>query len=182
MRFSVASLLAMGWSPSRPAGKDESELLVDRDVDALFHALEPRAFVEGNPKVRRLFKDVRAVEQDYYTRTGIFPIMHAVAIRNDLVKEHPWLPEAVFRAYSQAKTMAYQSMGKNWFFETLPWYAQEMENTRQVMGNNFFPYGIEPNRKALETLFRYSHEQGLAQRELTIEELFEPSTLKLMES
>jgi 4,5-dihydroxyphthalate decarboxylase len=165
-----------------PADKDESELLLDRDVDALFHALEPQAFVEGNPNVRRLFSDARATEQDYFARTGIFPIMHAVAIRNDLVKTHPWLPEAVFNAYSESKTMGYSEMRRRWFYETLPWYAQEIEKTESVMGKNFFPYGIEPNRKTLNTLFRYSHEQGLASRQLTIEELFVPSTLKLTES
>ena len=164
-----------------PEGKDESDLLVDRDVDALFHALEPRAFVEGHPKIRRLFRDVRTTERDYFSRTGIFPIMHAVAIRNDLVSKHPWLPEAVFDAYSQSKNMAYQTMRKEWFYETMPWYAQELENTKNVMGDNFFPYGIGPNQKTLETLFRYSYEQGLSSRQLTIEELFEPSSLKLME-
>ncbi|MEP1473056.1 MAG: ABC transporter substrate-binding protein [Halieaceae bacterium] len=165
-----------------PPGKDESDLLLDRDVDALFHAVEPRAFVEGNPKVRRLFSDVRTVERDYYSRTGIFPIMHAVAIRNDLVSEHPWLPQAVFNAYSESKTIAYGEMKKKNFFGTLPWNAQEIEETQHLMGKNFWPYAIEPNRKALETLFRYSHEQGLAARRLTVEELFVPSTLELSES
>ena len=165
-----------------PAGKDESQMLVDRDVDALFHAIEPRAFVEGHPKVRRLFTDVRATEQDYFRRTGIFPIMHSVAIRNDLVAEHPWLPAAVFDAYSRSKSLAFADMRQKWFFETMPWFAQELENTQAMMGENFFPYGIEANRKTLETLFRYSHEQGLASRQLTVEELFEPSALGLTES
>jgi 4,5-dihydroxyphthalate decarboxylase len=165
-----------------PPGKDESDMLVDGDVDALFHALEPQAFVEGDPRVRRLFADVRAIERDYFKRTGIYPIMHAVAIRNDLVAAYPWLPEAVFRAYSDAKNLGYASMRKNHFFETIPWYSQELEATQALMGNNYWPYGIEPNRKALETLFRYSHEQGLASRELSIEELFVPSTLDLLES
>lgn len=165
-----------------PAGMDESDLLLSRDVDALFHAIEPRAFAEGNPNVRRLFDDVRSTEQDYFARTGIFPIMHSVAIRNDLVKEHPWLPKAVFDAYSHSKSLAYEAMRKNVFFETLPWYGQELEDTQRVMGENFFPYGIAPNRKALETLFRYSHEQSLASREVTVEELFVPSTLDLLES
>lgn len=165
-----------------PAGKDESDLLLDGDVDCLFHAIEPRAFVEGNPKIRRLFTNARAIEQDYFARTGIFPIMHAVAIRNDLAEQYPWLPRAVFEAYSESKSLAYAKMRKNVFFETLPWYAQELESTQRIMGKNFFPYGIAPNRKTLETLFRYSYEQGLASRELTIEELFEPSTLGLVES
>jgi len=164
-----------------PAGKDESDLLIDRDVDALFHAIEPRAFVERNPKIRRLFDDVRATEQDYFKRTGIFPIMHAVAIRNDLVEDHPWLPEAVFNAYSDSKTLGYAEMRQKWFLRTLPWYAQELEKTEIEMGKNFFPYGIDVNRKTLETLFRYSFEQGLASRQLKIEELFEKSTLRLTE-
>jgi 4,5-dihydroxyphthalate decarboxylase len=165
-----------------PAGKDESELLLDGDVDALFHALEPRAFVNGDPRVRRLFKDVKQVEQAYYKKTGIFPIMHAVAIRNDLVKDNPWLPTAVFKAYSEAKKVAYNQMQSGWYFETLPWFAQSLEDTRAVMGSNFFPYGVDANRKALETLFRYSYEQGLAKRVLTIEEMFEASTLELKEA
>ena len=72
-------------------------------------------------------------------------------------------------------------MKNNVFFETLPWYGQELEETQRIMGKNFFPYGIDPNRKTLETLFRYSYEQGLAKRELTVEELFEPSTIGLIE-
>jgi 4,5-dihydroxyphthalate decarboxylase len=88
----------------------------------------------------------------------------------------------VFNAYSQAKQMSYDYMAKlAWAYDSLPWYGQEFEETRALMGKNYYSYGIEPNRKVLETLFRYSYEQGLAKRELTIEELFEPSTLKLTE-
>ena len=69
-----------------------------------------------------------------------------------------------------------------WATISLPWIGQEIEETRKLMGENFWPYGIEPNRKSLEALFQYSHEQGLAKKKLTIEELFHPSTLKFMES
>lgn len=165
-----------------PEGKDDSDLLLDRDVDALFHAAEPRAFAEGNPKIRRLFTDSRTVEGEYFSRTGIFPIMHSVGIRNDLIAQYPWLPKAVFDAYSKSKAMAYSEMRQKWFLRTLPWYAQELEATEKLMGENFFPYGIEANRQALSALFRYQHEQGLASRQLTIEEVFEPSTLELAES
>jgi 4,5-dihydroxyphthalate decarboxylase len=165
-----------------PDGKDESDLLVDRDVDALFHAAEPRAFIEGHPKVRRLFADARQVEREYFARTGIFPIMHAVAIRKNLVEQYPWLPKAVFEGYSASKAMAFAEMRQKWFLRTLPWFAQELESTEALMGRNFFPYGIEANRKSLEALFRYSHDQGLASRELKIEELFEPSTFTLAET
>ncbi len=163
-----------------PSGKDESNLLVDGDVDALFHAAEPRAFIEGHPKCVRLFPDSRQTERDYFTRTGIFTIMHAVAIRLDVVEEHPWLPRAVFDAYVEAKRLMYESMAKiGWVENALPWYSQEFRETIALMGRNFWTYGLDANRRTLETLFQYSHEQGLANRKLTVEELFHPSTLKL---
>ena len=165
-----------------PAGKNESDLLLDGDVDALFHAVEPQAFAQGNPKVRRLFPNPRATERDYYVRTGIFPIMHAVAIRNDVADKHPWLPAALFQAYSNAKQMQYQTMQGQWMLGTLPWFGQELDETQDLMGENFWPYGIEANRKTLEAMFRYSHEQGLASRVLSVEELFHPSTLDLREA
>jgi 4,5-dihydroxyphthalate decarboxylase len=162
-----------------PEGKDESDLLVDGDVDALFHAAEPRAFREGHPKVKRLFEDPRKAEREYYSRTGIFPIMHAVALRSDMIEQHPWMPKAIFNAYSEAKKMTYADMRQKWYLRTMPWFAQELEATRQLMGENFSPYGIAPNRKALDTMFRYAHEQGFANRQLKIEEVFGPSTLDL---
>lgn len=166
-----------------PDGMDESDMLVNGEVDALFHAVEPKAYAQGNPNVVRLFTDFRRTEQAYFNKTGIFPIMHAVAVRKDFVDANPQFPKAVFDAYSQAKKMMYEHMRKlGWAMLSLPWVAQEIEETRKLMGENYWPYGIEPNRKALEALFQYSYEQGLASRKLTIEELFHPSTLELMES
>jgi 4,5-dihydroxyphthalate decarboxylase len=166
-----------------PEGVDESELLVSGKVDAVFSAKEPQAYIDGHPKIARLFSDYRQVERAYFTKTGIFPIMHAVAIRQDVVKKNPWLPEAVFHAYSQAKQQMYMSMKDlGWAMISLPWIGKELEDTQEIMGENFWPYGIEPNRKALDALFQYSYEQGLAKQELTIEELFHPSTLHLIES
>lgn len=161
-----------------PPGLDDSALLEEGIVDALFHAVEPRCYREGDPNVRRLFPDHRAVEQAYFKRTGIFPIMHAVAIRRDLVAEYPFLPEAVFDGFASAKARAYQQMARlGWATNMLPWFAQELEDTKHLLGPNFYSYGLRKNRKALETLFRYSHAQGLASRQLTIEELFEPESL-----
>ena len=163
-------------------GKDESELLVDGEVDALFHAIEPKAFIEGNPIVGRLFPDFRRTEQAYFKKTGIFPIMHAVAIRNDVADKHPELPLAVCQAYSKAKQEALVALYTlGWANISLPWIAQDIEDTRKVMGDNPWPYGIKANTKALEALFQYSFEQGLAKRRLTIEELFHPSTLEFEE-
>ncbi len=165
-----------------PSGMDESDLLESGQVDALFHAAEPRAYVQGNPIVARLFSDYRAVEREYYARTGIFPIMHAVAIKRSLLGQRPELARAVFDAYSEAKRIAYGAMSRiGWAADMLPWYGQEFEETRTLMGTNFYSYGIDANRSTLEALFQYSHEQGLASRRLTVEELFDPAGLELFE-
>ena len=163
-------------------GLDESELLVSGEVDALFHAAEPQAFMEGNPLVERLFPDSKRTEQMYFKKTGIFPIMHTVAVRKSLLDENPWLAEAIFNAYSESKKQDYAFMRKiGWALDSLPWYAQALEETNKVMGKNYWPYGIESNRKALETLFRYSYEQGLAKELINIEEIFAKSSLRFEE-
>ena len=163
-----------------PEGMSESDLLAEGLVDAVFHAAEPQAYIDGHPKISRLFPDSAGVEQDYYQRTGIFPIMHAVAIRKSLIAEHPELALAVFDAYSLAKQKDYASMNLGWAFNSVPWYPQALEQTRNVMGDNFWPYGVKPNKKALEALLNYSYQQGLSQKKLTLDQLF-PKNFKLEE-
>ena len=108
--------------------------------------------------------------------------MHAVAIKTELVERYPWLAESIFNAYSEAKKQHYGFMRKyGWVFDSLPWYGQELEETKKLMGENFWSYGIESNRKTLETLFRYSYEQGLSKKKLSVEDLFHYSSLKFME-
>ena len=166
-----------------PAGKDESDLLESGEADALFHAAEPRAYIERHPKVARLFQDSKSVERQYYAKTGIFPIMHAVAVKKEVLKQHPWLARNLFDAYSEAKKVSYKQMAKmGWINDSLPWYVQELEETRALMGDNFYSYGIKSNRKSLEALFRYSYQQGLCSRKLKIEELFLPESLEFTES
>lgn len=165
-----------------PAGMDESDLLLSGEVDALFHAAEPKAFIQGNPLVKRLFPDSKQTERDYFNKKGIFPIMHAVAIKTQLVEKYPWIPKAVFDAYSKAKTIHYHELNKiGWAYSSLPWFAQEYEETKKLMGENFWPYGIEANRKTLEALCEYSYNQGLSNNQLAIEDLFHHSTLTLSE-
>ena len=130
--------------------------------------------------VARLFADPRQVEQAYFKKTGIFPIMHIVAIRRDLAKSNPELPKAVFEAYYKAKWHDFNEMKRIcWAYSSLPWYGQEFNETRELMGDNFYSYGIKANRKAIEAACRYLFTQGLAKRKMTIEELFQPSTLEL---
>ena len=165
-----------------PEGVDESELLLSDGCDALITAITPKSFLEGNPKIKRLFPDVKAAEINYYQKTQMFPIMHVVAIRNDAIEKNPWLPKAVFEMYSKAKQEAYHDMETTTSLKvTLPWVTQEFEETRKLMGDNYWKYGIEDNRKELEAIMRYVYEQGLVKHQITFEELFVPSTLDLQE-
>lgn len=165
-----------------PEGVDESELLLSGECDALITAITPRAFLEGNPQIKQLFPDVRSAERDYYRKTRLFPIMHVVAIRTNVLKENPWLAKAVFQMYSKAKQKAYSNLESTTVSRiTLPWVTQEYADTRDIMGNNYWKYGIEANRKELELIMRYIHEQGLTKRRMKFEEMFAPSTLGLKE-
>jgi 4,5-dihydroxyphthalate decarboxylase len=108
--------------------------------------------------------------------------MHAVAIKKSMMNQNPWFVDAVFRAYSQSKQMSYDYMANAApLKDSLPWFGQEFEEPRALMGKNYYSYGIEPNRKTLRALLRYSHQQGLCSREFTVEELFAPASLKLVE-
>jgi 4,5-dihydroxyphthalate decarboxylase len=165
---------------SGPVGVDESELLLSGGCDALITPITPLAFMEGNPKIRQLFSPLKAAEQDYYRDTGLFPIMHVVAVRADVAKEVPWLPAEVFRMYSEAKQVAYANLATTTVLRTsLPWVTEEYEETRQLMGDDYWRYGIESNRKELEAVMRYTYEQGLVKEYGKFEDIFHPNTFDL---
>jgi 4,5-dihydroxyphthalate decarboxylase len=165
---------------SGPPGVDESDLLLSGECDALITPITPQAFADGNPKIRQMFPDLKSAEQTYYRDTGLFPIMHAVAIRADVAKDNPGLPEAVFRMYSEAKQIAYANLAATTVLRTtLPWVTEEYEETRKLMGDDYWRYGIEANRKELSAVMRYTHEQGLVKSRGNFKEMFHPSTLDL---
>jgi len=165
-----------------PENVDESELLISGQCDALITAITPKAFLEGNPKIKRLFQNVKETEIAYFKNTNMFPIMHVVAIRTDVLEENPWLAKTVFDIYSEAKNIAYKKLESTTVLSvTLPWTSDEFESTRELMGNNYWKYGTEANRKELEAIMRYVFEQGLVKRQITFEELFDPTTLELKE-
>ena len=161
-----------------PPGIDESELLLSGACDALITAITPSAFLEGNPGIRRLFPDVKATEQQYFRKTGLFPIMHVVGIRRDAIDENPELPKAVYDMYSAAKKIAYADLETTTSLKvSLPWVTQEFENTQALMGDDYWRYGIDANRKELELVMRYTHEQGLVKKHEDFRKLFHASTL-----
>jgi 4,5-dihydroxyphthalate decarboxylase len=151
-------------------------MLRDGELDALFTARAPSSFRRGEPHIARLFSDTRAAEQAYYEKTRMFPIMHLIGIRKELVQKYPWLPSSVYKAFCEAKTLAMiDLLDVNALMVTLPWLIPETEATIAMMGKDFWAYGIHENRREIEALSRYAHEQGLIDRKVGVEELFHPS-------
>ncbi len=146
-------------------------------IDALFCAHPPNAFLAGDPRIRRLFSDYRPVEEEYYRRTGFFPIMHLLVVRRDVFARSPWVAQSLFKAFSRAKAEVERALADNDMLTCmLPWSSYDLEVTRRLMGEDFWPYGVEPNRKTLEAVCQYAHEQGLTPRRVGVEELFAPNT------
>jgi 4,5-dihydroxyphthalate decarboxylase len=158
-----------------PASKTLAGMLAEGEIDAIFSARPPSCFVQGAPNVGRLFPDTRAVEQAYYKKSCVYPLMHAVGVRNSLVEAHPWMARAVFDAFLAAKEMAVTDLQKLAAFSiTLPWVEAEYRATQAVLGEDIWPYGLEENRKAIDTLCRYLHEQGFTPRRMQVDGLFIP--------
>lgn len=149
-----------------------SDALADGRLDAVITARTPACFERGDPDVGRLFEDFRTVEEEYFVRTGIFPIMHGIGVRRDLVEAHPWLPRSVYKAFLEAKIMALGRLRETGSLAVShPWISHERERLVRLMGADFWPYGIEPNRVSIEAMVRYAGEQGLINRHVPIEEL-----------
>ena len=128
--------------------------------------------------MKRLFPNYVEVEKEYYRRTKIFPPMHTVVIRRDVYAKNPWIAQSLYKAFTEAKAKAYALYNQTAALPAMvPWLVAELEETRREMGEDWWPYGLEPNRKALETFLRYHHEQGLSKRRFQPEELFAQETL-----
>jgi 4,5-dihydroxyphthalate decarboxylase len=161
-------------------GKTLNKMLVDGELDAVFSAREISSFVNRAPNVGLMFPNYREVEMEYYKRSGIFPIMHLIGIKKTLVEQYPWLPASVYKAFCQAKKIAINEMKEMSATKvTLPWPEAYVQDAVQLMGEDFWRYGVAENAKDIETLARYSFEQGLAARKLSAEEIFHPSVLEI---
>ena len=156
-----------------PEDKTLEGMLADGELDALFATYIPNLFLSGSPTIARLFPNFKEVEQDYYRRTRIFPIMHTVVIREDVHREHPWVATSLYEAFSQAKDLAVGGLyDTDALALTLPFLIDHLEESRRIFGSDYWSYGVESNRPALEGLSQYVVDQGLAPRVVSTEELF----------
>lgn len=160
-----------------PADTTISEMLARGEIDGFMAPRPPSAHVLRDPKVGWLFDDPTAVAKDYYRRTKVFPIMHVVGIRKSLAEAHPWLPAAVFKAFSQAKTAALDALSDTSATKvTLPFVEEQLKAAREAMGEDYWSYGVAPNRATIETFLRHHYAQGLSARRLSVDEIFHPAT------
>lgn len=153
--------------------KSLSEMLVDRELDAILVASEPRIFQRGHPDIARLFPDYQAVEQEYFARTRVYPIMHIVCMKRAVLEGRPWIARNLYNAFEESKNRSLRrllELGVSRY--PVPWLTDHSQKMQKIFGKDLFPYGIEPNRPTLELFLQYAHEQGIAHRHAKVEEIF----------
>ncbi|MPZ61449.1 MAG: ABC transporter substrate-binding protein [Propionibacteriales bacterium] len=160
-----------------PPEKTLSAMLAEGEIDALYSPRIPRPFAERDPRVARLFPDVVAAEKEYFAATGIFPIMHVVVIRRDVYETHPWVAQSLYKAFVRAKASVFDRLYDTSALRfVLPWMTQQLEEAQELLGDDYWSYGLEANRDVLAAFLRYHHEQGLSKRLLQPEDLFAPES------
>ena len=158
-----------------PRGQTLEAMFAKGELDALFAILLPRMFLAGSPDIARLFPNHRDVEEDYYRRTKILPIMHTVVIREHVYNAHPFVAASLYRAFCESRDRAIAPLyDTDALMVSLPFLIDHIEQNRRVFGDDIWAYGLEPNRPSLDALCRYVHEQGLAPRRITPDDLFVP--------
>jgi 4,5-dihydroxyphthalate decarboxylase len=162
-----------------PPNQTLSEMLERGDIDGIVGPRLPSYFGAANTRVGWLFPDPTGAAMEYFRRTRIFPIMHVLGVRRALAERHPWLPATLMKAFEESKALAWARLRDTSASEVmLPFLEEQLLSAQRLMGENFWPYGLEPNRKTLETFLRYHHAQGLSRRLLAAEELFHPASLE----
>jgi 4,5-dihydroxyphthalate decarboxylase len=157
------------------AGETLEGMFEAGELDALLSIYIPSLFLKGSPCIARLFPNFKQVEQDYYRRTQIFPIMHTVVLREDVYKEHPWAARSIYQAFRAAKDLAIEGLYDTDALQlALPWLLDHVEEAWRVFGKDFWSYGLEANRPTLSAIGRFVHEQGLSPRAVSPDELFAP--------
>lgn len=159
-------------------GKTLDEMLISGEIDALHTPRVPNSYQERNPNVRRLWENTEEEELAYFERTGIFPIMHVVVIRRDVYEQNRWMARSLMKAFTEAKKIVTDRAEETAALSSmLPFSYLAARKVRETMGDDYWAYGVEPNRETLATFLRYSYDQGLITKLHEPEDLFAPETL-----
>ena len=162
-----------------PAGASLNGMLEEGKIDVLISPRIPSCYRRRHPDIIRLFPDYKEDEKKYFAHAGFVPIMHTVVVRNSLYEREPWVAQSLFKAFRESGRRCHDMMlDVNALPYSLPWYLPALEETIQTFGEDFWPEGLEPNWKNVETLMTFGMEQGLLNRSFKPEELFAPNTLK----
>ncbi len=162
-------------------GPDQTlaQMLHSGEIDALYTARMPSSFLKGDGKVKRLFEDFEPVERNYFKETGIFPIMHTIAIKREVYEGNRWVAQSLTKALKESQRRTYDDLADTAALKVmLPWLTAHVEQVKREMGDDFWPYGLEKNEATLRTFLRYHFEQGLSPRLLEPRELFAPESLE----
>ena len=155
-----------------PHNKSVETMLAEGELDAVIHSSIIKPLAAGDPRVGRLFPDYKAEEIKYFKKTQIFPIMHVLGVKQEIVDKHPWVPINMFHAFQKAKSLAMARMA-NPRIVPLAWYREAWEEQEAILGPDPWEYGLgDRNRQTIETLAGYSHEQGLTKKRLTADDMF----------
>jgi 4,5-dihydroxyphthalate decarboxylase len=174
-RVDKMQLKPAGFSLTPAPTRSLSEMLIKGELDAVISARPPRHFVEHHPGIRRPFDDLFGTEMEYWQETRIFPIMHLVALRQHVYEQYRWAAMNLYKAFEEAKRRSVarlQEVQTSHF--PVPWLEHHLALAKRQMGDDFWPYGIEPNRPTLEAFCEYAYEQGACARRVAVEELFVP--------
>jgi 4,5-dihydroxyphthalate decarboxylase len=161
--------LAEGVRITPVPDKSLAQMLASGELDAVISARDPGGV--------RLFRNYQEAEEAYFRKTGIYPIMHVIVLRRDAYENDRWIAKNLLKAFEEAKRESMQRLVEIGLSHVpMPWLAEHARRWRELAGEDFWPYGIEPNRNTLQAFVQYAHEQGITPRRLEVEELFAPET------
>jgi len=165
--------LPEGVKLTRVADKSLSEMLASGEIDCAIIARPPTCFLEEHPDIVRLFPNYLEMEEEYFSRTKVWPIMHIIAVKKHILDEHPWVARNLVNAFNESKRRSLERL-----FDPavsrypLPWLATYARRMRDIMGPDTFPFGVEANRPTWEQLLLYTYQQGIAHRHAKPEDVF----------
>jgi 4,5-dihydroxyphthalate decarboxylase len=171
----VALKLPPGIRYRQEPERSLNAMLLEGEIDVILSARQPEAYTRGDPRVSRLYPDYRKEEEAHFRATGIFPVMHVIAMRREVYAANRWVATTLFKAFEEAKVRSLRRLSDiTASHAPLPWLSDYLVRIREMFGEDPWPYGIEPNRATLEAFLQYAFEQGVCHRKLTPEELFPP--------